>query len=393
MRMLKTIALLAVCLWPALGYALKMTDVRVGQNGHETRVVFELDGAAKPKTFTLEKPNRLVLDFPSLNIKPKLSKTNLPEGGLITTLRSGQYNTSTVRMVLELTGPVKYNVFTIPAGKGEGYRVVVDLNPPIHKAKQPAQAQKETTPPKKREVEKAPPPIVVIIDPGHGGIDPGALGEHNTREKDVVLAVAKLVRQELENTPGVKVKMTRTGDQFIRLQDRVAFARKQHGDVFVSIHADSHHVSSVRGGSVYVLSEQSSDKEAARLADVANRGDEVAGMMLKEEPAEVRDILIDLAQRETLNQSALLARGVIDELSRITYLRSHDIKFAGFRVLKAPDIPSILVELAYLSNPTEERLLRTRAHQLKVAKALSEGILKYMKGRQAAMLTQSVQTR
>ena len=222
--------------------------------------------------------------------------------------------------------------------------------------------------------------FVVFIDAGHGGIDPGAIGQQKTREKDVVLNIARKTRDALNRQPGIKAYLTRDKDVFLKLQERVNTAKKGKADLFVSLHADAHNSRRVRGGSVYVLSETASDREAERLARLANRG--VAALDALEDTAsdtDVRDILIDLAQRDTMNSSALLARSLINRLDKTIYMRRKDILFAGFRVLKAPDIPSVLIEMGYISNPGEEKKLRTSAYQSSIANAISDGIVSFVK--------------
>ena len=374
--------LLAVALNVSAAHAaaLAIQAVRVGQNGQVTRLVLETNHPIKPQVFDLQHPDRLVLDMPTLTVKPDLNKVDLPPHSLLQGLRDGIFNEKTHRLVLDLAQGVKFNSFGIPGSGKEGYRFVLDMQP---------SGPKEPTVLARHETAKTPAikPIptrktrdfVAVIDPGHGGIDPGAIGQHKTYEKDVVLAIARRVRDNLNSKPGFKVYLTRDSDTFVRLQDRVKKAQRHRADVFISIHADAHDDRRVRGGSVYVLSERASDKEAARLAMVANQGDTVAGMQLTDENRDVRDILIDLAQRETMNSSALLAKSLIQKLDKTTRMRSDDIKFAGFRVLKAPDIPSILIETAYISNPREERMLRSSAGQKELGNAIAEGIEAYVR--------------
>lgn len=218
---------------------------------------------------------------------------------------------------------------------------------------------------------------LIIIDPGHGGVDPGAIGHSGTYEKQVVLAMAHQLKKVLEASGSYRVKLTRRRDIFLRLRQRIAIARAAQGDLFISLHADSLNDPSHRGASVYTLSERASDKEAAQLAARENKSDIIAGMDFSAETPEVANILIDLAQRETMNHSARFAGALVDELSREikTLRRSH--RFAGFAVLKAPDIPSVLVEIGYLSNATEERLLQDPSHRQKIAHAIYRGVNRF----------------
>lgn len=215
---------------------------------------------------------------------------------------------------------------------------------------------------------------VVVIDPGHGGVDPGALGVSGIYEKHITLAMARELKAQLEKGGRYKVHLTRDRDVFIRLRERVAIARQYGADLFISLHADSVANPQLAGLSVYTLSQTASDGEAQTLADKENKADLIAGIDLSHESADVANILIDLAQRETMNRSAGFAGGVVTELGRETTLLGNTHRFAGFAVLKAPDVPSILVELGYLSNPTEEKLLRQPDYRLKLAKGIARAI-------------------
>ncbi len=358
--------------------------VRLGQHTGKTRVVLEVSKAVSPKVFTLLNPNRVVLDFPEVKFKPDLSSVELPENGYVGKMRQGLFKPGVVRMVLDAKRSVSPRVFSIPASGRFGHRVVIDLIPRKGRdvlAPVPSTEKIIRLAPVVRKVKSSSgkdATLVVVIDPGHGGVDPGAIGLKKTREKDVVLSVAKKLKKELNKLKNVKVYLTREKDIFLKLDDRIAFAQRRDADIFVSLHADAHKVRSVRGGSVYVLSERSSDKEAARLAREANRGDLFAGLDISHESHEVQSILIDLTQRETMNRSSQLAQKVLTQMGKVGKLRKKEVLFGGFRVLKAPEIPSVLVELAYLSNPEEERRLRSSANQQKIAVALAKGISGYV---------------
>lgn len=365
--------------------ALDILDVRVGYN-EETRVVLETDKNISAKVFTLPAPPRLVVDMPSVDdVKVRLSGVDLPPRGIVKGVRDGVFNRTTHRLVFDLTASATYKKFTIPPRGGNQFRTVIDLTPrsdaPTTRKdvattsfteRQSRKTQRKTPDPTERE-------FVVIIDAGHGGIDPGAVGKRGTYEKDIVLQVSRKLVRELSRHRGVKAYLTRDSDTFLRLQERVDKAKDLNADIFVSIHADAHPNRRARGGTVYVLSESASEREAERLSILANRG--VAPIQAIEQAGRdrvVKDILIDLAQRDTMNNSSYLARAIIDEMDKVTHMRRTDILFAGFKVLKAPDIPSILVELAYLSNPHEEQKLRQRSFQQKLATAVSEGIVDYI---------------
>jgi N-acetylmuramoyl-L-alanine amidase len=225
-------------------------------------------------------------------------------------------------------------------------------------------------PPRKPQAHRLGGKRIIVIDPGHGGPDPGAIGTRGTYEKHVTLAMAKELKRHLEQTGRYKVVLTRDRDIFLRLRDRVAFAREVQADLFMSIHADSIPDGSARGPSVYTLSEKASDREAADLAEKENKADVIAGLDLSHETPEVGSILIDLAQRETMNRSAHFAAGLIGEIRKETAVLRNTHRFAGFAVLKAPDVPSVLVEFGFLSSPPDEKALATRAHRVKLAQAV-----------------------
>lgn len=229
----------------------------------------------------------------------------------------------------------------------------------------------ETAAPKALPADGTP---VVVIDPGHGGVDPGAIGVSGIYEKYITLAVARELKAQLEKNHRYKVYLTRDRDVFIRLRDRIAIARQYNADLFISLHADSVANPQMKGLSVYTLSQNSSDAEAQALADKENKADLIAGIDLSHESADVANILIDLAQRETMNRSAGFAGGVVDEVGREIDLLGNSHRFAGFAVLKAPDVPSVLVEMGYLSNEQEERALRQPAHRAKLALGISRAV-------------------
>ncbi len=361
-------------------------DMRIGQHADKTRLVLETTAAVKPDVFTLPNPPRVVLDFTTVTFKPDVRQVKQPRGGsLIKNMRQAIYQPGVRRLVLDVAQPVTPRVFQIPASGSMPHRVVIDLLPSGAGRQPAAQAAPTSTPrtqPPAPVVRKASPtrtdPVVIVLDPGHGGNDPGAVGLKKNYEKDVVLAVAKRLAKLLKDLPNVEVHLTRERDTYVQLADRVGLAQRRNADLFLSLHADAHRVRSVRGGSVYVLSQRASDKEAARLAQEANDSDQVAGVAMKDEPSEVRNILIDLAQRETMNKSAILGAAVLREMDKVINLRKDDVLFAGFKVLKAPEVPSILIEMGYMSNPEEERKLITSYHQNRIALALRDGIQTYI---------------
>ena len=405
--------LLWLC-WASVSWAEapQVVAARVGVEAGKTRLVIEFAPGTKiqpPKLLHLSKPDRVVLDFPTLQFKTNVAALALPPGAVIKKVRAGAFSTQVTRVVLELTQPTKTKLFSLAGNRQQGPRVGVDFFPTTPRVQVKEVVRRPTTRPTPAAVSpsaeipaggrtasdgtiviqgevtpvvtavagKKRRPVVVVIDPGHGGVDPGAIGKGKTYEKDVVLAVAKAVRDELLATPGYKVYLTRERDVFVPLAERVRIAQRRQADLFVSIHADAHANREIRGGSAYVLSEVASDAEAERLARIANEGDLVAGIDLSEEDSDVRNILIDLVQRETMNKSAVFARFILEEKGKVVKLRSTEPRFAGFRVLKAPEIPSVLCELSYMSNPQDEKMLNTPAAQARLAGAIARGIIGY----------------
>jgi len=387
-----------------------VTDVRIGDHDGKTRFVLDLNQAVPFSVFTLSDPYRVVVDLPEVGwrLPPKPLPVRI---GLMDKLRYGLFKPGNSRVVLDILGPAAIDRAFLLGPDSEGaYRLVLDLAPSTPDAftrqakeaplkvdgtalAEPAVAggskESKTTaalaapaaglgpPPRKPQAKLRPSQRVIVLDPGHGGIDPGTIGASGTYEKHVTLAVAKEIKRLLDRTGRYKVLLTRDRDIFIRLRDRVAIAREANADLFVSIHADAIRDRSVSGPSVYTLSEKASDREAAELAEKENKADLIAGLDLTHESPEVTNILIDLAQRETMNQSAHFAAGMIKELKRETKLLRNTHRFAGFAVLKAPDVPSVLLELGFLSNPKDEKTLSNPAQRMRIATAVVRGVDAY----------------
>lgn len=377
--------------------APQVTGVRVGVYPAKTRIVFDVSGAVKFSSFILPQPYRVVLDMSEVTWSPKLR--NPPTGGLVTGMRFGLFKPGASRVVLDSVGPVRVaKAFMIPpSGKNRAYRLVVD----IAKTSQQAFMMAYKRPDPRQVVKNAPPATagipmpfrrkpprpdrkkLIVIDPGHGGVDPGAMSRSGVWEKHIVLAFAKDLRRGLLASGKFNVRLTRDRDVFIRLRDRIAIARRAGADLFISVHADSIGDSRVRGTSVYTLSERASDKEADTLAQKENKSDLIAGVDLNEQSDDVVNILIDLAQRETMNESAVFARKLVDELTKIREMLRNTHRFAGFAVLKAPDIPSVLVELGYLSNRRDEKMLRDPRQRRRMASAMARAVNEYFERQQA----------
>jgi len=358
--------------------------VRLGGDEKETRMVVDFDRKVDAAAFTLADPYRVVIDLPQVTFKlpPKLGE----EGrGLIKAFRYGLIMQGGSRIVLDTKGPVRVDkAFSLPPADGQPARFVIDLSATDRDSflrnislenrslRAPALKHAEAVP-----QESGDPRPLIVIDPGHGGIDSGTKSyDGKVEEKDVVLAFGLMLRDKLEKTGKYRVAMTRNDDTFVPLEERVRFARAHKAALFISIHADSVPRSEglASGASVYTLSDKASDAEAATLADQENKSDVIAGVDLSAEPDDVANILIDLAQRETKVFSVQFARTLVGELKPTTKLHVHPLKSAGFIVLKAPDVPSVLVELGYMSTKDDLSHLTTPAWRSHTADSLVQAV-------------------
>ena len=367
-----------------------VTALRIGEYPTKTRFVIELSERATYRAFTLASPYRIVVDLPVVNWR--LPKVAAHKGGLITDLRYGQFSDDTSRIVLDVAGPAKVaKSFLLGPGDGKAHRLVIDIRRTNAGEVRPRERPRSAA---RRGAGSVPRPIakptrtagakkLIAIDPGHGGVDPGATGISGVHEKSLMLLQARQLKRRLEATGRYRVILTRSRDVFIQLRKRIAIARRAGADLFISLHADSIANPRVRGGSIYTLSEHASDKEAAALAAKENKADVIAGVDLRVQNREVANILIHLAQRNSKNLSAKFAKILTKELSNEMRLLGRTHRFAGFAVLKAPDIPSVLVELGYLSNPVDERNLRRSRHRSKVARAIVRAVGRYFSREQA----------
>lgn len=364
---------------------IRATAVRVGSYNNAVRFVVELNRAVRFKVFTLADPYRVIVDLPRLDWRTRSGRPRR-RSGLISTFRFGAFTRGSNRIVIDLRRPaVVVNAFILPPrGRTRTYRLVVDLRPTTRVAfLQNARPRKKLqrrhgtrrSPRKSRRGIALP---VIVLDPGHGGIDPGTTGRRGTKEKHAMLRFARALRRQLLATGRYRVVMTRNADVFVRLRRRIQIARRARGDLFISLHADAIGLKGFRGASVYTLSERASDREAAALARRENKADIIAGIDLRGESGEVRNILIDLARRETMNRSVRFARLLVASMRRRVRMVGRSHRFAGFAVLKAPDIPSVLVELGYLSNRADESLLRSASHHAKVARAMRRAIDRFL---------------
>ena len=376
----------------ALDASPVMVDARIVGDARRTRFVADLSGSVDVGLFTLADPYRIVLDLPQVRFA-------LPDGvgasgrGLISAFRYGLISPGKSRIVLDVTGPVHVDKsFVVPSAEGQPARLVVDVVPTTRKAflaanrdyrdAQSAEAlakrNRALVPPSTLDHDR----LVLVIDPGHGGIDSGATGSTGALEKNITLEFAKLLGAKLEETGLYDVHFTRTDDSFIALGERVAMARALGARLFVSIHANSFSMRAVRGTVIYTVSDEASDKMAAEIAASENRSDILAGIDLGEDDTnEVTDILIDLTRRETRNFGVVFARNLVKELSSTTKMFKIPHQQAGFLVLEAPDVPSAMVELGYLSNKEDETQLLSSDWREGAAESIVRAIAGYFKTR------------
>ena len=374
-----------------------ITSMRIGQGVGSVRIVFDADRKFDYKVFLLNEPKRLVIDTFDVKVSPEIEKY-VDKNNLVTKTRLGSVGTDGIRIVFDLQKPaIVKKAFMLAPQSNFGWRFVIDVsiaserefsskvgskyalsNENSFAGSYSSSSSKSSS--KAKTVNKK---KIIVLDPGHGGKDPGAIGYSGVYEKNITLAMGKELKKILEKE-GYKVHLTRSTDIFIPLRDRVKIARKYNADLFMSIHADSAVNRSAKGLSVYTLSETASDKEAAALAERENKADVVAGLNLLEHSKEVSDILINLAQRETMNRSSEFASFMVQEMRKSVKLRDNTHRFAGFAVLKAPDVPSVLLEMGYLSNRTEERLLKQKDYRRKLAVSTSKAVEKYFDNMQHA---------
>ena len=361
--------------------APSVTAVRVGGDDKQTRFVLDIDRQIELATFTLADPYRVVIDLPQVAFHLP-DKAGEHGRGLIKAFRFGLIMQGGSRIVMDTKGPVKVDkAFVMAAAGDQPARLVVDLSSTDRDAflrnialeNRPAKTAKQAAAPAKPDGDPRP---LVVLDPGHGGIDTGTHGLDGELEKDIVLSFADELRAKLEAGGKYRVLMTRGDDTFVALNDRVRFARSHGAALFVSIHADAlpKKEGQAEGATVYTLSEHASDAEAARLADDENKADVIAGVDLTAEPDDVANILVDLAQRETKTFSLQFAHSTVKEFKTVARLHKRPLKSAGFVVLKAPDVPSVLIELGYMSNRGDLNHLVNAEWRSKTATALAHAV-------------------
>jgi N-acetylmuramoyl-L-alanine amidase len=403
---------------PAGAKPVTALAARVAGDANTTRFVADLTRPVSYSVYVLPNPYRVMIDLPDVafDLPPEAGGEPL---GLVSAYRFGPLGNGRARIVIDTTGPVLIGKsFLVKPEAGQPARLVVDLVKTdektflmAHEADQAARSSSASgqsgtaTQAIDKEIETAtaiplPEPKpgseagqpaaeramparradgrrVIVIDPGHGGIDPGAVGIRRTREKDVVLAFSRALRNRLKENKNYEVVLTRDDDTFLSLKQRVGIARQNQADLFIAVHADTVRGRSVRGATLYTLSDKASDAEAEALAQKENRADIIGGIDLGTENEEVADILIELAQRETKNHSTIFAKKATTQLQIVTHMTGKPMRSAGFVVLKAPDVPSVLLELGYLSNKADEALLVSPKWQAGIATAMAKAIDTY----------------
>lgn len=373
-------SILAIRSWPSADYS---------------RLTLEHDGDQLPhRVFRLADPDRLVIDLKGVAFGPLLSAIGgslQPSDPYVAGLRAGQFDANTVRIVLDLKNAGDHALLELPPIGPYSSRLVIDVFPPPDRdpllallqqleaeasRPVPAPSPSPDTPPKAARRRRV---ITLALDAGHGGEDPGAVGRGGTHEKDVVLSIAQRVSAQFAQDPGFRTVLTRSGDYFVPLAKRVAKARASQADLFVSIHADAWISPTARGASVYTLSEKGASSTAARwMANKENASDAIGGISLQRVPSELGQTLLDLSIDSQIRQSKQLASAVLQRLGGVGRLHKPQVEQAGFAVLKSPDIPSILVETAFISNPEEEQRLREPGYQDAIARAIAEGIRAFL---------------
>lgn len=379
----------AAAFWLALGAAgasaagniPTATNARLAGDAQQTRLVLDLDRQISVTTFTLADPYRVVIDLPQVTFRLP-PRTGDSGRGLVKAFRYGLIMQGGSRIVIDASGPVRIEKsFVLAPADGQPARLVVDLAATdrdsfLRHIALDNRQQRTPTHQNLPQVDSADPRPLVVIDPGHGGIDTGAKSAGGDDEKSLVLAFGLALRDKIVKTGKYRVAMTRSDDTFIPLTERTRMARSLKASLFISVHADylPRNEGAASGATVYTVSERASDAEAARLAESENRADVIAGVDLTSEPNDVADILIDLARRETKTFSVQFARTMVDEIKTVTRLHQHPLRSAGFIVLKSPDVPSVLIELGYVSTREDLRQLMSPTWRSRTAEAMARAV-------------------
>ncbi|MCR4540986.1 N-acetylmuramoyl-L-alanine amidase [Pseudomonas sp. 18.1.10] len=360
---------------PFAAHATQISNARLWRSADKLRLVFDLSGPVQYKTFSLTSPERLIIDLSGAGLSGDFSQLALKNSG-ITSIRSGHFGKADTRIVLDLAAPMQLNSFLLPPQDGQGHRLVLDLTSSTHAPRQiaaePAPISDKAHP--KRD-------IIVVVDPGHGGKDPGAVGSKGQREKDVVLSIAQLLAKRLKREKGFAVKLVRNDDFFVPLRKRVDIARQHKADMFISVHADAAPRLTASGASVYALSEGGATSATARFMAQRENGADLLGattlLNLKDKDPMLAGVILDMSMNATIASSLQLGSSILGSLEGITTLHQKRVEQAGFAVLKSPDVPSILVETGFISNTRDAERLVTARHQQAVADGLFDGLKKY----------------
>jgi N-acetylmuramoyl-L-alanine amidase len=351
-------------------FSAEVSGFRVWADPVKTRAVLDLDRKTSYKLFTLENPDRVVVDLKGSSIDIPLVLDE-EHAGVITGVRYGQPDKNTLRVVFDLSESAELKSFLLDPTGQYSHRLVVDLF--AKSGKQKSSLVKYVS-----DINQPNRNVVIAIDAGHGGEDPGAIGKNRTREKDVVLRIARELKKAIDAESGMQAVLTRDGDYYIPLRGRYEIARKARADLFVSIHADAFSKRSVQGSSVFVLSARGASSEFARLlADSENASDLVGGVTLSDKDDMLASVLLDLSQSATREASNKVANDILSALKRTGKTHKNHVGRANFMVLKSPDVPSVLIETAFISNPSEEKRLTEREFQLRMARAITRGIRDY----------------
>lgn len=373
--MLRVLSALILCSLSAQLIAATIQGVRVHESPDATRIVLDTSAAVKYKYFTLDKPERVVIDLVNAQLAEGLDLAKVAKDLVRIKKIRGAPRGKGFRLVLDAKQKLRPNAFTLKPISPYGHRLVMDLAAPQQARKKPAKQDAETRP-QNRDV-------VIAIDAGHGGEDPGALGSKRQQEKHLVLQIAKLTAQAVNAKPGYRAVLTRTGDYYIAHRKRTALAREARADLFVSIHADAFTSAAASGASVYTLSDRGATSETAKwLAERANQSDLLGGVgdvSLSDKDDVLAHVLLDLSMDGNRSYSIEVGQSVLNQMGKMTKLHKKQVEQAAFIVLKSPDMPSILVETGFISNPQEARRLSQRDHQTKLAKAIANGIDQFMR--------------
>lgn len=368
--------------------AALVRDARLWRSSDKLRVVFDLSGPVQFKTFTLEAPDRLIVDVAGAQLSGDFTHLNLA-GTSVRAIRSGPFGHGDTRIVFDLKAPMQTTAFLLGPQAGQGHRLVLDLMQPGHAAvpaviaSTPKPEAVEPVQPERASASNFHPKrdIVVVVDPGHGGKDPGAIGGKGEREKDVVLSIAQLLARRLKREKGYTVHLVRNDDFYVPLRKRVEFAHQRNADMFISVHADAAPRLTASGASVFALSENGATSATARMMAERENGADLLGaaslLNLKDKDPMLANVIIDMSMNATIAASLQLGHTVLGSLADITTLHQKRVEQAGFAVLKSPDVPSILVETGFISNASDAQRLVTARHQQAVADRLFDGINTY----------------